>query len=433
MFSGLFSIWVQNKSLFVFIFLLMIVACLTACITKKEIDKNVSITVPKEFEVSVFAEECGRARHLAINDNGDVYAALRSKKNGGGIAALRDTSGDYKADIIRYFGNLPGTGIKIYNGFLYFGSDTSIVRYKLTPGKLLPDSSPEKIVGGFEYQTQHAVKPFAFDGKGWMYVNVGAPSNACMEEMRTPGSPGMDPCPLLERYGGIWRFKAEELGQTQLKNGYRFAAGIRNAVAIAWNSIHPNLYVVQHGRDQLSQFWPDLYTEEQNAELPAEEFFLVKDGMNFGWPYTYYDHIQGKRVLAPEYGGDGKSTERCENFEDPIMAFPGHWAPNDLLFYTGNQFPEKYYGGAFIAFHGSWNRAPLEQRGYKVVFVPFKGSLPAGDWETFASGFPRKNIITSPGEAYYRPMGLAQGPDGTLYISDSVKGRIWRIICTGEK
>ncbi|MEJ2054286.1 MAG: hypothetical protein P8X42_10230, partial [Calditrichaceae bacterium] len=293
-----------------FIFLLF---TFVACDSNAQGDQNSGITVPDGFKISVFAGETGRARHIAINDNGDVYVALRSKKNDGGIAALRDTDGDYKADIIEYFGEFQGTGIKIHNGYLYFGSDTSIVRYKLTPGKLLPEGQPELIAGGFPYQTQHSAKPFAFDNEGWVYVNVGAPSNACMEQMRTRGSKGMDPCPLLERHGGIWRFKAEKTGQTQLKDGYRFATGIRNAVAITWNTLHPNLYVVQHGRDQLSQFWPDLYTEEDNARLPAEEFFLVKDGMDFGWPYCYYDQIQGKKVLAPEYGGDGKITGRCED------------------------------------------------------------------------------------------------------------------------
>jgi glucose/arabinose dehydrogenase len=414
------------------IIFILIIFIYSSCNSKVDKKSNENITIPDGFTITVFAEECGRARHLAVNDNGDVYVALRSLKNGKGIAAFRDTDSDGKANIIKYFGDLPGTGIGIHKGYLYFGSDTSIVRYKLIPGELIPEGPPEKIVGGFELQRQHAVKPFAFDDKGWMYVNVGAPSNACMEQMRTPGSKGMDPCPLLEDYGGVWRFKAEQTGQDKQKDGYRFATGIRNAVAISWNELNSNLYVVQHGRDQLSQLWPKLFTNEQNAQLPAEEFFLVKDGMNFGWPYCYYDQLQGKKVLAPEYGGDGKSTERCENFEDPIMAFPGHWAPNDLLFYTANQFPEKYHGGAFIAFHGSWNRAPLPQQGYKVVFVPFADSLPSGKWEDFAVGFPGKEEIKSSGDAKYRPMGLAQAPDGTLYISDSVKGRIWKIRYVGN-
>ena len=114
------------------------------------------------------------------------------------------------------------------------------------------------------------------------------------------------------------------------------------------------------------------------------------------------------------------------------MTFPGHWAPNDLLFYHGNQFPAKYKNGAFIAFHGSWNRAPLKQGGYFVAFVPFSNGKPSGPWEVFAEGFSGGQEIESPNDAKHRPMGLAEGPDGSLYISDSVKGKIWRVFYTGK-
>jgi len=137
--------------------------------------------------------------------------------------------------------------------------------------------------------------------------------------------------------------------------------------------------------------------------------------------------LQGKKLLAPEYGGDAKKQGRCEGMDKPLIGFPGHWAPNALLFYTGNQFPEKYKNGAFIAFHGSWNRAPLKQKGYNVVFVPFKDGKPTGEWEIFADGFAGVEEIGTTREAQFRPCGLAQGPDGSLYISDSVKGRLWKI------
>ena len=142
----------------------------------------------------------------------------------------------------------------------------------------------------------------------------------------------------------------------------------------------------------------------------------------------YYDHIQGKKLLGPEYGGDGSEVGRCSGTEDPILAFPGHWAPNDLIFYDGDQFPERYREGAFIAFHGSWNRAPLEQKGFNVIFAPFEYGRPVGDYEVFADSFAGAAPIEAPGDARHRPMGLAEGLDGSLYVSDSVKGRIWRIV-----
>jgi len=185
---------------------------------------------------------------------------------------------------------------------------------------------------------------------------------------------------------------------------------------------------VQHGRDQLHEFWPELYTENDGVNLPAEEFFLIKEGMDFGWPYCYYDQDKKKKILAPEYGGNADSAGRCKGKQDPIMAFPGHIAPNCLRFYTGSMFPEKYRNGAFIAFHGSWNRAPQEQLGFFVAFVPFKDSYPSGPYEIFADGFKGPDKVMSPDDALHRPMGLAIGPDGSLYITDSKDGKLWRIL-----
>lgn len=390
--------------------------------------ETTGLKLPAGFSAVVFADNLGNARHMDVNTNGDVYVSLSQVKNGGGIVCLRDEDKDGKADVVKYYGKFEGTGIKIHNGYLYFGADTVVVRYKLTEGELVPNDQPEVIARGFEAQDQHATKPFTFDKAGNMYVTVGAPSNACQEQDRTQGSTGMDPCPILELHGGIWRFKADVLNQDQAKDGYRYATGIRNAVALNWNNVENKLYAIQHGRDQLSQLYPKLYTDEQSAQLPAEEFLLVEDGSNFGWPYCYYDGAQSKKVLAPEYGGDGLKVGRCSANTDPIMAFPAHTAPNDILFYTGKMFPEKYKNGAFIAFHGSWNRAPLPQEGFYVVFVPFKGSIPSGKWEVFATGFAEVDVVNSPNDAKHRPCGLAQAPDGSLLVSDDVKGRIYRIL-----
>lgn len=413
------------------IFLLLIVACTSSNDRKKTGDLTSAIdgelTLPDGFSSIVVAESLGRGRHLTVRDNGDIFLALRQLENNKGIVALRDSDGNGSADIIKYFGEFPGTGIDFHNGYLYFGSDQEVMRYKFLDSELLPDPSRELIVTGFPDQNQHEVKPFTFDGEGNIYVNVGAPSNACMEQMRTAGSQGLYPCPQLERHAGIWRFKDNVLNQDQVKDGYHYATGIRNSVALDWNFNSNHLYVVQHGRDQLYQFFPDLYDEDAGVNLPAEELFLVKDGSDFGWPYCYFDPYLEKKVQAPEYGGDGESTTGCEDKEDPIMFFPAHAAPNDILFYSGNQFPARYKNGAFIAFHGSWNRAPQEQEGYYVVFIPFDGAYPSGDWEIFADGFAGKDVVMQPHEAEHRPMGLAQGPEGSLFVSDSQSGKIWKI------
>ncbi len=393
---------------------------------------NAGLTLPEGFGATVVADTLGRARHIVARDNGDLYINLRSLKNKKGLVALRDNNDDGHADEIEYFTDQAGTGIDIYNNYLYYSNDSTIFRVPLEENTLVPTGTPEEMISGLLEKRQHAVKTFTFDEQGYIYVNVGAPANACQEQMRTPGSPGMDPCPILERSGGVWRFEAGTTGQTQEDDGYRYSTGIRNSVAIDYNPNSDHVYVLQHGRDQLHQFFPDLFTLEEGVELPAEEFFMLSDGADFGWPYCYYDHLQDKKVLAPEYGGDGERVGRCADKEDPIMAFPGHWGPNALLFYTGDMFPERYKNGAFIAFHGSWNRAPRPQEGYFVVFVPFEGALPSGDYEIFADGFANVETIESPGDAKYRPTGLAQGPDGSIYVTDDSEGRVWRIFYMGE-
>jgi len=389
--------------------------------------KDKELVLPAGFKAEVVTESVGQGRHIVINTNGDIYVSLQRLKNKGGVVALRDTNKDGKADIIKYFGEFSGTGIGIHNGYLYVGADTIVVRYKLRPGELLPDTKYEVIAKGFLKNNQHGSKSFTFDNNGNLYVNVGAPSNACQTPDRTFHTAGTDPCPLLQQFAGIWKFSADKLNQHQMIEGQRYASGLRNCVALRWNPATDKLYALQHGRDQLHEFWPENYTEDDGVNLPAEEFFQINDGADCGWPYCYYDDHQNKKLLAPEYGGNGKTEGRCADKVKPLMGFPAHYAPNDLLFYTGTQFPQTYKNGAFIAFHGSWNRAPQEQKGYNVVFVPFKENKPAGTWDVFADGFAGVPAIKSPRDAKYRPCGLAQGPDGSLYIVEDNKGKIWKI------
>ncbi|MGD1892621.1 MAG: PQQ-dependent sugar dehydrogenase [Cyclobacteriaceae bacterium] len=391
-------------------------------------ENNGSITLSNGFGAYVVADDVGKARHIVVRDNGDIYVKIRDTKAGGGILALRDTDGDGRADQKEYFGEYGGTGIDIYDDYLYYSSDTVVYRVALGD-ELVPTAELEVVVEGFINQGQHATTSFTFDNAGHIYVNIGAPSNACQEQLRTPKAPGQDPCPQLDRQAGIWQFSANELNQTQEEHGVRYATGIRNAVALDWNDNVNSLYALQHGRDQLSNLWPEYYDPLQSAELPAEEFLKVSEGSDFGWPFCYYDPQKDLKVLAPEYGGNGEETGRCADMEDPIMAFPAHWAPNDIIFYNSDMFPEKYRSGAFIAFHGSWNRAPLPQKGYNIAFVPMgSDGLPSGEFERFADEFAGSGgEIESPGDAEYRPTGLAVGPDGSLYITDDQKGRIWRV------
>ena len=211
---------------------------------------NGDINLPNGFCAIVVADEIGRARHLWVHGNGDIYVALRSSEGAGGVVALRDTDGDGRADVREQFGDHYGTAIEIHEDYLYFGTNNSILRYEMTPGALVPEGEFETFISGFPEQRTHAVKPFAFDDQGSLFVNVGAPSNACQVEARTKGSPGQDPCLQRTWQAGIWRFETNRAGQTQEDDGYRYSSGIRNSVAIAWNETSKSVYVVQHGRDQ---------------------------------------------------------------------------------------------------------------------------------------------------------------------------------------
>ncbi len=391
---------------------------------QQEIDNP--LVLPKGFSYAVVAENVGRVRHIAVTPKGDLYAKLARPVNGKGIFKLVDTNNDGKYDTSFGFGNYGGTGLAIKNGYLYASNDQEVFRYELdkqydvvNPGK------PERIVTGLINRRQHESKSIALDDMGHIYVNIGAYANACQEKDRSKGSPGKMPCSILDSAGGIWQFSVD-LPNQSYKEGIRYATGLRNVVGLDWNQSSKSLFVMQHGRDQLYDNWPALFTQQQSAELPSECMYEVKKGDDAGWPYIFYDHIQKKKILAPEYGGDGVK-EGGKDAINPTVAFPGHLAPNGLLFYTGNQFPAKYKNGAFIAFHGSWNRAPLPQKGYFVAFVPFKNGKPSGEWEIFADGFAGETEIKSPRQAKHRPCGLAQGPDGSLYVSDDNKGFIYKI------
>src|SRR4029453_4690914 len=177
---------------------------------------------------------------------------------------------------------------------------------------------------------------------------------------------------------------------------------------------------------------------EDNQTRPAEPMYRIEENANYGWPFCFFDFVQNKLLLNPEYGGDGKTVGRCTEFKTPVAAFPAHWAPVDVMFYTGSQFPAKYRGGAFIAFHGSWNRSPAVQDGYNVTFQPFAAGKPSGKFEVFADGFagaqaPRASARRGPTA---RPRMAGAGGDGppdvTFYIVKTKRVGFGRVFYPGK-
>ena len=396
------------------------------------------LQLPPGFCATVFADDIGHARHMVVA-NGVLYVNTWSGRyygrdtphEGGFVVALQDTKGAGKADVTERFGETAatggagGTGIGFYKGALYVEINDRIVRYTLSSGSIVPKGSPETIVSDLPLSGDHPQHGFAIDPAGFIYMDVASASNACQEQNRTLKSPGVNPCTELETRAGIWRYDAKKTNQ-KFSPAERYATGIRNAGGIAFDASGKKLYSTQHGRDQLAENWPDLYRPEQGATLPAEELMQVERGSDFGWPTCYYDPVQRKRVLAPEYGGDGgKAVGDCAQKGLPVASFPAHWAPNAVTIYSGKQFPARYQDGAFIAFHGSWNRAPYPQGGFNVVFQSLSDP---GTCEIFADGFAS---VKDRGKAEHRPSGVAVAPDGALFISDDWRGRIYRVTYQG--
>lgn len=382
--------------------------------------RDASLTVPAGFCATIFADKIGAARHVVVAANGDVFVTIQG---GGPVMALRDADNDGRADsVVRIGSGSGGTGIGLYNGFVYVDQGSQIVRYPLAAGALRPSGASQTVISGLP-TGGHDARNFAIDAQGNLFVNVGSSTNACQLSDRSAGSPGIDPCTELNTRAGIWRFSATATGQSFAASA-RFATGLRNSegLAIAQDG---SLWAATHGRDQLFDNWPKLFNAAYSADNPGEELVQVNQGDDFGWPYCYHALAEQKLVLAPEFGGDGTKTTRCDQKKNAVVSMPGHWAPMSLLLYTGTMFPSRYRGGAFIAFHGSWNRAPQPQAGYRVVFIPAANGRPSTQYETFVDGFAAGNL--DPTGAAHRPVGLAQGPRGEIYVTDDKAGRVWKI------
>jgi glucose/arabinose dehydrogenase len=329
--------WTMGEGL---LSLALCVATMTAAYSEEEKcpETDAGLSLPKGFCATIFADKIGHARQLAVAPDGTVYVNTWSgvyynndkPHEGGFLVALKDTKGTGRADVNVRFGPTfvegahGGTGIWLYKNWLYAEMNDKIVRYELKDGEVTPKGKSETILSGMPITGDHPMHPFAIDPQGNLLVSMGSATNACEKQNRMPHSPGHNPCTELETRAGIWRYDANKTGQV-FSPKERYATGIRNSEGFDFDTAG-RLFITQHGRDQLHEDWPELYTVEQGFELPAEEVMILKQGANYGWPTCYYDGTQKKLVLAPEYGGDGgKKIGECEKFEPPVAAFPAHW------------------------------------------------------------------------------------------------------------
>lgn len=415
--------------------IVLLVAALGAACAKKPATTSASggcdasIKLPPGFCALVYSDSAGPARHMAVRKNGDVIVGvLDQRRQPGGVLVLRDANKDGHADAEGRFGDAGVHGVVLDgDSAVIVSTATAVLRYRLTDS-LGAKKRVDTIITGLAARPipSHSL---AIDVRGNLVVNIGAASNGCAAK-EAAQAPGRDPCPELETTGGIWSFKLDRNNQT-MRDGTRLATGLHNAVALAVNPRDTMVYAVSHGRDGLHDLWPNLYSAEESATAAAEEMVRIQSARaDFGWPYCYYDYLKQERVVAPEYGGDKTRTDRCDRLIQPLVSFPAHWSPMSMVFYGGKMFPAQYQGGAFIAFHGSSQRAPLAEEGYQVVFQQFKDGL-AADYTVFASGFAGEAATVQ--GAPHRPVGLAVGPDGALYVSDDKGGRIWKIVYQAGK
>jgi glucose/arabinose dehydrogenase len=401
------------------------------------------LRLPPGFHATVVADGLGPIRHLAVRSNGTIYVSTPQNQagHGGGIIALH-LDATHHADQTEHFGSVDGgTGIHFYRDRLYASTPSGVYRFAFRGNELIPSSAPDLVVDGMP--TSHpgfnrVNRPIAFDSKGNLFVALDASANLCTEQtLPPPGQPqpssgasliGAKPCPDLGTRAGVWRFDASKIGQKFPAGGEQWATGIRDIDAFDWSAADGHLYGIMHGRDNTHRFWPDVVSADEDDHI-ADEMHRITKLTDFGWPYTYFDGAKNVRLISPEYGGDGKQTAPAGQYSTPALTFHSRRAaPVDLLFYAGTAFPRPYRGGAFIVLHGTQNKF-----GYNVVFVPFDRTGKAGSPTVFADGFAAFDLSAATrGPATYRPIGIAEGPDGALYVADSQKGRIWRIAYVGE-
>lgn len=389
-------------------------------------DEPDGLILPPGFHASIVADGTGLtgARHLAFGPNGDLYVST----GGGTGKAGTDTialhlDAKHKADKIEHFGTVCcATGIRVYKGALYVASPTTIYRYKLSSA-LVPTGAPDVIVSGMD-STGDVTHAIAFDPKGNLYVAVNGTPGPCVNAAKV----GIRPCPTLATRAGIWKFDGTKTDQKFPDDGEQYATGIRSMEAMDWSVQTGALYGVTQGRDGTHRAYPELVSADDDDNI-GDEMHRITKGTNMGWPYTYYDGARHMRLTGPEYGGDNKTPADASVYDTPTMVFfSKRISPMDLTFYNGTKFPAKYRGGAFIPARGSNGPQPPSGPGYNVLFVPIDRNGDVKPVEIFADGFAGpKPEDRSLARAVYRPVGTAVGPDGALYVVDSLKARIWRI------
>lgn len=338
-------------------------------------------TVPQGFQIKVFASDFKRPRWLTVAPNGDIFLAETGANQ---IVVLRDPQNTGAATEREIFatGTTRVFGIAFKDDYVYVGNTNALVRFHYDPktSKRLGEAELlMKLPGGGHFTRSVA---FSADGKH-LFVAVGSDGNVSVNN-----SPIRAAVTICDPDG---------------KNARRFATGLRNPVGLAIEPVTGVVWVTVNERDELGD------------NLPPDYFTSIKDGGFYGWPYSYIGSNVDDRVKP-------QKPDLVARAIIPDVLLGAHVAPLQFAFYTGKQFPQSYWGGAFIAEHGSWNRAT--RAGYQIAFVAFKDGQPSADPVPFMTG-----LVPDPKgrDVLGRPVGVTVAPDGSLLVADDGAEKIYRI------
>jgi glucose/arabinose dehydrogenase/cytochrome c553 len=336
------------------------------------------ISLPDGFAIALFADGLPNARFLRFTTAGDLLVS--TTRSGRIVLVQRDADGDGRSDGTRTL--LEGLdrpqGMDFSEGWLYVAESGAVGRVRFDPVARAVDGNYTHVVTGIPSGGNHYTRTLRFGPDGWMYVSIGSSCNVCEEEDA--------------RRAAIVRYRPDGSGEEI------FATGLRNAVGFDWRPGTGELFATDNGRDLLGDDFP-----------PCELNRVVQGGF-YGWPYA-----NGDRVTDPDLG-PGHAEEIARSLP-PVHGFRAHNAPLGIAFLRGDALPPEYRGSALVALHGSWNRTAKD--GYRVVSLHWEGD--AIRERDFAVGFERN------GEVIGRPVDVAEGPDGAVYVSDDYAGAVYRI------
>lgn len=346
-------------------------------------DLQSRLKLPAGFQIQTWANGIPNARLLLRTPADDLLVS--SPREGKIFLIRKDADGDRRNDGVEVL--LEGLdrphGIAWHDGDLFVAEGSSIVRVSFDP-ETRETGTPERIIQGLPEGGNHWTRTIHVGPDEKLYVSIGSSCNVCEEE---------DP-----RRAAIVRYERDGSGEKI------FATGLRNAVDFTWRPETGGLYATGNGRDLLGD------------DFPSEEINLVVEDGFYGWPYA-----NPPRQPDPDFGA--LRPDKVAATIPPVHELPAHTAPMGIVFYEGKSFPERYQGAAFVALHGSWNRR--KKQGYEVVTLFFRenGQI---DREPFLQGFEVDEEVSG------RPVGLAVGADGALFVADDYTGSVYRI-SYGEK